>query len=311
MIIPKKGTSAPWLLLTFTLPARRASQRVEVWRKLRRLGAIPFGNSGYLLPHDAANRERFEWLATSIRNYKGEASVLQVGAVDNLSPAQIARRFQETRARDYLALIRELQKIAPLAAEKGAPARLSRLRQRFQEIAAVDFFASPQRGRAEELLELASKAPSPASRQVEVSRASRRMYQRRMWVTRPRPGVDRVTSAWLIRRFIDPQARFTFAAENHFPREAVPFDMFHGGFGHRGDDCTFETLQKEFRVRDRRVKILSEIVHDADLGDEKFGRKEGFGLDETLKGWARLDWPDREILARGIEMVEGLYHSLH
>jgi hypothetical protein len=122
--------------------------------------------------------------------------------------------------------------------------------------------------------------------------------------------VDRCAAAWLIQRFIDPKARFAFALEEQVPRGAVPFDMFHeSGFGHRGDDCTFETLQKDFRIRDRRVKVISEIIHDADLADDKFGRKEGYGIDVVLKGWARQGVSDQELLARGMQLIEGLYHS--
>jgi len=129
-------------------------------------------------------------------------------------------------------------------------------------------------------------------------------------VTRPRPGVDRCASAWLIRRFIDPKARFTFAPEDRVPVGVVPFDMFHEeGFGHRGDDCTFETLEKQFRVRDARVAVIGQIIHDADLLDERFGRKEGYGVDEILKGWARQGIPDNKLLERGMELVEGLYHA--
>jgi len=91
----------------------------------------------------------------------------------------------------------------------------------------------------------------------------------------------------------------------------VPFDMFHGeGFGHRGDDCTFETLQKDFRIRHAKVKVIAEIIHDADISDEKFGRKEGLGIDQVLKGWARQGIPDADLLDRGMQLMEGLYHSL-
>jgi hypothetical protein len=87
--------------------------------------------------------------------------------------------------------------------------------------------------------------------------------------------------------------------------------MFHTeGFGHRGEDCTFETLQKDFRIRDAKVKVISEIIHDADLADEKFGRKEGIGVDEVLKGWARQGIPDDKLLERGMELIEGLYFAL-
>ncbi len=294
----------------FSLPARRASQRVEVWRKLQRFGAIALGNSGYLLPNSPANRERFEWLATAIRNYRGEASVIQVKSIDNLSAPQLVGRFAEARARDYQEMIRELRRITAVPLPKRSAARLSRLRQRFQDIVAIDFFRSPLRSRVEELLEKAQSTPSADSLPASFGKVSRNSYRRRAWVTRTRPGIDRVFSAWLIRRFIDSKASFTFAPEGRVRRDAVPFDMFHGGFGHRGEDCTFETLQKEFRIRDRKVSVLAQIVHDADLSDEKFGRKEGFGIDEVLKGWDKLGLSDREILERGVQMVEGLYRSL-
>jgi len=130
-------------------------------------------------------------------------------------------------------------------------------------------------------------------------------------VTRPRPGVDRVTSAWLIRKFIDQKAKFAFAPEDKKPPKAVPFDMYEGGFGHRGEDCTFETLFKVFHIRDKKAQIMAEVVHDADLFDEKFGRKEGFGIDEVMKGWARGGLSDPELLKRGMQLAEGLYKSLH
>jgi hypothetical protein len=296
----------PWLLLTFSLPAKRASQRVEVWRKLQRYGAVPLGNSGYLLPNSATNQERFEWLATAIRKYSGVASVVKVQSIDNLSTPQLIGRFAEARAREYQELIRELQKLCTIPPHNRPSSRLSRLRGRFREIAAIDFFNSPLKKRVEELFERADASPT---REGEAAKIVSREYVGRVWVTRPRPGIDRSASAWLIRRFIDKKARFTFAPEEQIPREAVPFDMFHGGFGHRGEDCTFETLQKTFRIRDKKVGVIGQIIHDADLLDEKFGHREGFGVDEVLNGWAKQGIPDRELLARGIQLIEALYHS--
>jgi hypothetical protein len=136
-------------------------------------------------------------------------------------------------------------------------------------------------------------------------------YGNRLCITRILPGIYRVSSAWLIRRFIDSKARFVFAAEPGAHPGAIPFDMFCAqGFGHRGADCTFETLCKEFSIRDGRVKRIAQIIHDADLGDEKFGRSEGLGLDKVLNGWAKQDLPDDELLQRGMDLIEGLYESL-
>jgi hypothetical protein len=306
----RKHSSIAWLLLTFTLPTKRASQRVEVWRKLQRYGTVPLGNSGYLLPRNAVNEERFQWLATAIRKYGGDASIVHVQGIDNISTPQLIGRFAEARAREYQELIRQLEEFSALPLQKRAVGRLSRLRSRFQEIVEVDFFDSPLQKNAGELLAKADAA-RVTTRTSESPKIDPQDYKRRVWVTRPRPGVDRSASAWLIRRFIDSKARFAFAPEGKVPQAAVPFDMFHDrGFGHRGEDCTFETLQKEFRIRDRGVKVISEIIHDADLADQKFGRKEGYGIDEVLKGWARQGISDQDLLERGMQLIEGLYHSL-
>jgi hypothetical protein len=309
-MVVRKQSTVDWLLLTFTLPTKQASQRVEIWRKLQRYGTVPLGNSGYLLPNNPVNEERFQWLATAVRKYKGDASIARVQSIDNLSTSQLIGRFAEARSREYQELIRQLQEFSSLPLQKQAVSRLSRLRSRFQEIVDVDFFDSPLQKRVGELLSRADAA-RVATRIPAFAAIRPRDYKSRVWVTRPRPGVDRSASAWLIRRFIDAKARFAFAPEDKVPSEAVPFDMFHArGFGHRGDDCTFETLQKQFKIRDRRVSVISEIIHDADIADGKFGRKEGYGIDEVLKGWARQGLSDRELLDRGMQLIEGLYHSL-
>lgn len=299
---------AGWLLLTFTLPTKRASQRVEVWRKLQRYGTVQLGNSGYLLPSGGSNEERFQWLARTIRKYGGDASVARVESIDNLSAPQLKARFSEARAREYQELIQEIKALTAGNGERVSGARLSRLRNRFQEIVEVDFFDSPLQVRVRELLEHVSVSSTAKPVRVKINPKD---YKSRVWVTRPRPGVDRCASAWLIRNFIDEKARFAFAPEGEMPADAVPFDMFQeGGFGHRGEDCTFETLEKEFRIRDRRVGVIGQMIHDADLLDDRFGRKEGYGVDVILKGWARQGLPDAGLIECGIQLVEGLYHSL-
>ena len=173
----------------------------------------------------------------------------------------------------------------------------------------IDFFGNPLRTRLENLLIQADEAASEKSSRN--SRLKSAEYVGRQWMTRPRPGIDRVSSAWLIRRFIDPKARFIFGAEPGSHPDAIPFDMFcPQGFGHRGEDCTFETLYKQFVIRDSKVKRIAQIIHDADLGDERFGRTEGVGLDSVLKGWAKQDLPDDELLRRGMDLIEGLCESL-
>jgi hypothetical protein len=303
-MIVSSNKVAPWLLLVFSLPGKRASLRVSVWRKLQRYGSLPLGNSGYLLPNDSANREKFEWLATTIRESDGDASVVEVQAIDNYKGSQLAKRFSDARNNDY----RELLNAVRSALKKKRSADATRLRQRFQEIVSIDFFGSPLREQVEKTLSALQQPRSPAA--SSTTNISKKAYRNRTWVTRPRPGVDRVMSAWLIRRFIDPKGKFAFAKEDHKPNGAVPFDMYDGGFGHHGEDCTFETLMKAFRITDKRVAVMAEMVHDADIFDEKFGRREGFGIDEVMKGWAQTNASDAELLDRGMQLAEGLYRSL-
>jgi hypothetical protein len=228
--------------------------------------------------------------------------------MDDLPSEKLVQLFIQARSKDYEALTREAKKL--ISRNKPEPGELARLRRRFQEITAIDFFNSPFRGRVEALLESADSI-GKSKAIPESARKARKQYLDRVWVTRPRPGIDRVSSAWLIRRFIDSNAQFAFGNEPKEHADAIPFDMFQAaGFGHRGDDCTFETLRKEFAIRDPKVAVIAEIIHDADLADEKFGRSEGIGLDRVLIGWAQQGISDDELLRRGIELIEGLYQSL-
>jgi hypothetical protein len=297
-----------WILLVFTLPTSKASERVQMWRKLQRFGSIPFRNAGSLLPNTPENQERFEWLATAIRASKGEASILQIQAIDDVSSGALQDQFRKVRATDYMELIKDLQKLKPSA--KGPSAQVLRLRRRFEEIVAIDFFTSPLRRKAEEALAQAEQTgtkPSVSKKGV----GSKAEYQKRTWITRPRPGIDRVSSAWLISRFIDAKPKFVFDNNPASHPNAIPFDMFQGvGFGHEGDHCTFETLCLAFDISDKRVLTLAHAIHDADLEDGKFGRHEGHAMNQILRGWAAQNVPDDQLLRRGMDLIEGFYSSI-
>jgi hypothetical protein len=298
----------PWLVLLFSLPSERASERVGVWRKLQRYGALPLRNSGYVLPGGATNQERFEWLAASIRGSKGMASVLQVQSIDDLPTEVLQEQFRHARVGDYQALIKEVRTLKPTA--KSSSVQVARTRRRFEEIASIDFFESPLRAKAEEALARAEHPPT-ASDPARKGRLSKKDYENRIWMTRPRPGIDRVSSAWLITRFIDGKATFAFGADASIQPDAVPFDMYQpGGFGHEGEKCTFETLCSRFGLKEKKVQLIARAIHDADLDDAKFGRTEGITINQILKGWAKLGVPDDELLRRGVELIEGLYQSI-
>ena len=307
MSVSPRDKSAAWLLLVFTLPAAKASARVGVWRKLQRYGALALPASGYVLPNDAANHERFEWLAASIRSSKGQAAVAQVRSFDDLRNEGIEAMFTEARTREYRVLESELKGL-PRNREK-AEAGLVRVKKRLQQIAEIDFFGSPIRARLEEAVRLRENGGDRERHRA--GKASLKDYAGRTWITRPHPGIDRVASAWLISRYIDSRAKFAFDKDPSRHPGAIPFDMFTpGGFGHVADDCTFETLVKSFGLKDSRLRLVAQAIHDADLADDRFGRQEALGIDRILDGWNKQGMPNEEVLRKGMEMIEGLYRGM-
>jgi hypothetical protein len=300
VVKPTQISSAQWLLLVFSLPSKNGSLRVNIWRKLKRSGALALPTSGYLLPNTPDNMERFEWLSAEIRKHKGKASVAQVQSFDDLADERIIQRFTAAREGDYQKMLHKLK-------SKPTAQHVSAVRRKLVEISAIDFFDNPLRRKVEDAITSADGGMTKKGSKTAKSKA----FTNRTWLTRHRPGIDRCASAWLIQQFIDPNARFTFGSDpKHFP-EAIPFDMYGDvGFGHRGNDCTFETLCSEFSLREHRLKTIAEIVHDADLHDDKFGRPEGAAFDRVLKGWARQEISDHQLIHKGMELFEGLYEGL-
>jgi hypothetical protein len=262
-----------------------------------------------MLPNNPVNLERLEWLAREIRRFKGEASVLQVQAIDDLSPHALQDLFRRARATDYESLIEEIQKLKP--GTKGPSTNFLRLQRKYEEIAEIDFFNNPLRKKAEAMLKQAER-PRVEEEKERGEMASKANYQNRTWMTRPRPGIDRVSSAWLITRFIDSNAQFVFSKEPKTHAGAVPFDMFQaGGFGHEEDHCTFETICRRFGIKDKGVRLIAEAIHDADLEDGRYGRSEGIAINNILRGWDRQGLSNEDLLKRGMELIEGLYLSLN
>jgi hypothetical protein len=300
-----------WLLLLYELPARRSSSRVSLWRKLKKTGAVALKSSTYLLPDEPAHRERFQWLAQQVRDSGGDATLIHATNIEGLADEEIVRMFNAARAEDYAGFTQEVTRFISANRRKAGEtfaAELERLAVRLEEISKVDFFDSPKAQDARMRLDQARALH--AKKEPPRSRLSARKFTGRTWLTRPRPEVDRVGSAWLIRRFIDAQARFVFSNETaQFP-EALPFDMAGVEFSHHGDDCTFETLLKRFCLDDPALQRLGEMVHVADLEDGKFPRSECIGIDRVLKGWGRLGLSDEALLQRGGDCFDALYEFL-
>jgi len=303
--------SETWLLLLYGLPTKRNSARVSLWRKLKKFGAVQLKTSAYLLPDQAAHYERFQWLVKQIEDDGGEATLIRVAEIEGLSRRQIVQLFNDARAEEYRGLTDEVRKAM---GARGKPMNsefeleVEKFRRELAQIKQVDYFNCPVAPEAERLLRRVGGQKSPRNKGKTLLK--RRDFQRKKWLTRPRPGIDRVGSAWLIRKFIDPKARFVFAHNASDFRDAIPFDMYGVEFSHQGEDCTFETLIKRFGIQDRGVREMGEMIHDADLEDGKFQRSECMGLDKILQGWARAGLKDQQLIEQGVECFEALYQQL-
>jgi len=300
---------ASWLLLLFSLPARRNTERVAVWRRLKKIGAAQIKTSTYLLPDEAAQYEQFQWLAQQIRDYGGESTLVRAQEIEGLTREKVVAMFNEARSKDYGDLQKTLQSF--IARRKkmdgdAAASELERLTRNFREIREVDFFDSARGHDVAMLLRRAGGARQ--SRQLQTLNA--RQYQAKTWLTRPRPEIDRVGSAWLIAKCIDREPKFVFAPKAEAIPNAIPFDMLDAEFSHHGNWCTFETLTKRFAISDKAITKIGEMIHDADLDDNRFQRVEAVGIDRILKGWAKEGLADEEILQRGFDCFDALYTFL-
>jgi hypothetical protein len=311
-----------WLLFVHQLPSHPSNLRVRTWRRLQQLGAIPIKQAVYVLPDTPSAREDFEWLKTEVKATGGDASVFAADNVDAWSDDALVEEFRRSRQDAYSTLARDVEK-ALKRAHGGLPRgtrapALRRLldifRERLTAIEGIDFFGSAGRDRVATLLDQLEvrasdkgrtwKSPAPAGSGDATS------FQKRLWITRPRPGVDRMASAWLIRRFIDPHARFGFAADRQMvPRDGVPFDMFGVDFSHQGGGCTFETLCAVFGIGEPATSRIAAIVHDLDLKDERFGAPEAATVGAMIVGLQLAYADDDALLAHGMTMFDSLYRS--
>jgi hypothetical protein len=307
------------MLLIHQIPPTPAYLRVKIGRQLARIGAVAIKNSVYALPRNDETQEDFQWILREIVKGGGDASLVEARFVEGLSDEQVTALFQSQREAEYRELASQARTIAAAFPKRAPPPQdrraelgkqLARLRQRATELAGIDFFGAPGREVVEGLL----SGMEARMRTVEGSEPlrtplDRAQYRGRTWVTRTGIKVDRMASAWLIRKFIDPDARFKFVPAKGYRPEAgeLRFDMFEAEFTHEGDLCTFEVLVQRFALQDPALRAIAEIVHDIDVKDAKYGREEAPGIGQLVAGIAAAHSDDEVRLARGAALFDDLY----
>lgn len=308
-----------WLLFVHQLPAHPSNLRVRTWRRLQQVGALAVKQAVYALPDSPNAREDLEWLKTEIEAAGGQASVFVADTVDTWSNDGLVEQFRRSREEAYTELAREAEQVlrqfgTGQRRPKRTPSRriLQQVRERLAAIERVDFFGSAGRDRVIGLVRQIEERSTVKRRGpigAEQSDAPT-LYRARLWVTRPRPGVDRMASAFLIKQFVDADARFEFVADRAAaPHGSVPFDMFGVELTHRGELCTFEMLCETFQLNEPALARIAAIVHDLDLKDGRFGAPEAPTIDLVIEGLRLTRSDDHELLAEGMILFEALYRA--
>ncbi|MBI4774715.1 MAG: chromate resistance protein [Deltaproteobacteria bacterium] len=307
-----------WLLFIHQIPPKPDALRVKIWRRLQQVGAVAIKQSVYVMPFSEQSREDLSWTLKEIVEGGGDGSISEARFVEGLSDEQILALFHNARKSDYEKLIQEANALLaewssgesdPRDPATRGPAQLAKLQRRLDEMAAIDFFRTPERATAElqlkELGNLLTRQPS-ANNTVNEGIGD---LMGKTWVTRCNLFVDRIACGWLIRRFVDNTAAFKFVPGPHYapkPNE-VRFDMYDGEYTHEGDRCTFEVMVQRLQIQDHAMGPLAEVVHDIDLKDGKFGRSETYGFNALLTGLVAAHPDDDERMTEGFRLFDNLY----
>jgi hypothetical protein len=313
-----------WLFLVHQIHTPNSRERVMVWRAIKKTGAVLYRNSVYVLPYGKERLEDFQWVSQQINDSKGEASVFVSHAESQKEDTALETLFRKARTEDYASLIRTGGRLRTRIHSGKKRKRwldsqrslfhkeINQLREELEEIRKIDFFANPLSNKAQQILnDISARLISPEEEMTTapLKNYSKKDFQGKTWATRENIHIDRVCSAWLIRRFIDPSAKFVFGPENSLPPDAIPFDVYGAEFGHHGENCTFETMVKAFAIRDAAITEMSEIIHDVDLKDHKFGRTEASGLNLVIRSLSDSIRDDYRVLDLGTSILDGLYQS--
>jgi hypothetical protein len=315
------GSPPPeWWAFAFYLPAESNYARVKVWRRLQDIGAASFKKALYLLPANSEALEDLEWTLKEVTAAGGRGVIFAASVVEGMSDGELRRLFDDAREAQYRELAEEVREFLgsldrtrnPAGASEAA-AQAVKFREQLAAIEAIDFFQANGREHAEALintLQARSAPPSPGE-DPAVNADSSAALSGRTWVTRANIHVDRMASAWLIRRSIDSAARFKFVTDrNYEPQQGeVRFDMYAAEYTHDADRCTFEVLLDLIEKPDPALKRIAEIVHDLDLRDRKYQRPETAGVKVMLDGLTANCAQDEERIERATLLFEDLHKS--
>ena len=303
-----------WLLLLHQIPPQPPYFRAQTLRRLSQVGALPIKNSAYVLPDNDDALEDLQWIRSNIGQQGGGAWLFRADAIAGMTNEEIRAAFQEARAVDYqrlLAEARDLREQAASPSNGSLTAAASKLLRRIQQVRRIDFFDAPGYQELEKTMgELDRQLRAGVAASISPSRKS---GEPGIWVTRRGIKVDRMASAWLVRRFIEPQASFRFVDPDSYTHQEgeLRFDMFEGEYTHQGELCTFEVLLASRGIDDPALRTIAGIVHDIDLKEQKYDHPETAGVSRLVTGICGRTPNDEARLELGMSLFDNLYESLH
>jgi len=298
------STGARWLLLIHQLPPTPSYLRVKIARRMQRIGAVAIKNTVYVLPANDNTLEDFQWTIGEIRAGGGEANLFEARVIEGMTDGEVEQLFNAARDEDYQEIAAEARQISKSGPQLAAD--IARLRKRVADVSAIDFFGAPK---GQVVAALLDELTNRVAQTAPVETAIEETYRARTWITRAGVHVDRMASAWLIRRFIDPKATFKFVTMKQYqPKDGeVRFDMFDAEFTHEGDRCTFEVLLDRMRLQDPALRAIADVVHDIDLKDAKFDRPETAGIAVLVASIAMAHREDEARIDRASQALDDLY----
>lgn len=317
-----------WLLVFYSVPSKPVSNRMKLWRRLAKTGAVQLKGAVYILPSSEEHYELFQWLMTEVSSMGGDGAFVRVNKIESMTDVEIQELFTRQREQDYRSIEKQLddidRKLSSMRKGTGSHAagklseQLRKLLREYHEIHRLDFFSSTAGSVLQKRLKTVEgdmKAFTGVETKIqakEIPFCRIRDFAGKVWITRKKPFIDRMASAWLIRKFIDPAATFQFIDDQniHTVRKGtVTFDMRGGQFTHQGDFCTFEVLVRAFNIKIKPLKRIAELVHELDMKDGKFSAPETAGLEEILTGIRKTTEDDHDTLEKGMAVFEMLYAS--
>jgi hypothetical protein len=313
--------TSTWLLLIHQVPPKPDYLRVKIWRRLHHVGAVAVKQSVYVLPHSYQALEDFSWILKEIIAGGGDGSISEAVFLEGLTDDQVVALFQAARNADYekigedaRALIHGLSGDSSGGNDGSSKLRsqYSRLKRRFEEIAALDFFGAPGAGAAGGALADMEARLAGGERRPRQAIPAVPELKGRTWVTRKGVYVDRIACAWLVRRFVDSGARFRFVSGKPYQRKSseIRFAMFEAEYTHEGDRCSFEVMVDRLGLDDYGLAPMAQIIHDIDLKDGKFQRPEVEGIRLLFDGVTAASIRDGERLERGFVILDEMHASL-